>query len=41
MSPDGSGIAGWFIAFLVFAAIVVVVGIVTSIWKFSCCGQQG
>jgi hypothetical protein len=34
MSPDGSGIPGWFIAFLVFAAIVLVIGIVTAIWKF-------
>ena len=35
MSPDGSGIPGWFIAFLVIAAIIVVIGIGISIWKFS------
>jgi hypothetical protein len=35
MSPDSSGIPGWFIAFLVFAAIFTVVGIGISIWKFS------
>ncbi len=34
MSPDGSGIPGWFIAFLVFGAIVLVIGIAASIWKF-------
>jgi len=34
MSPGGSGIPGWFIAFFVFAAIVVVTGIAISVWRF-------
>jgi hypothetical protein len=41
MSPDGNGIPGWFIAFLLIAAIFVVIGIAISVWKFSCCDQEG
>ena len=34
MNPDGSGIPGWFVAFFVLAAIIVVIGIAISVWRF-------
>ena len=34
MNPDGSGIPGWFVAFFVLVAIVMVLGIAISVWRF-------